>query len=99
MPSNNSLSKTPEPGITPQVLSLWIFAALFFVIGILNFFMVDIRPGFLYGTLALLYLPSVHRRIEKWIGFRVPFFIKVIGGLVVLWGTLAVGELAELFGL
>jgi hypothetical protein len=74
----------------------WIFGILFFVIGVLNVFLVDIVPGVLYILLALLYFPRVTRFIENKIRFSIPSLALLLLGLLVLWGTLAVGELMEI---
>lgn len=83
---------------TKDVIS-WIFAAVFFVIGVLNLFLVHPVPGIIYILISLVYLPMTNNFLKKKIGFQIPFFVKVIFGLVLLWATLAVGDLAEILGL
>ena len=77
----------------------WAFAILFIVIGILNLFLVHPVPGVFYLVLSLIYIPRVNALLKRKLGFTIPLFAKVILGLVVLWGTLAVGDLAEMAGL
>lgn len=74
----------------------WIFCVLFLVIGVLNVFLVHIVPGVFYILLAIFYFPPATAYIKKRFGFSIPPVVKIILGLVVLWGTLAVGELMEM---
>ncbi len=77
----------------------WTFAAIFFVTGVLNLFLVHPVPGLFYVCLSALYLPAVDVALKSRLKFTVPFAVKVILGLVILWGTLAVGDLAEVLGI
>ena len=77
----------------------WIFGIVFFVIGVLNVFLVHPVPGVFYLLLSFVYFASTHAIFKKRFGFWIPLVVKIILGLVILWVTLAVGDLAELFGL
>lgn len=77
----------------------WIFGVVFLVIGLLNMILVHPVPGVFYFLLSLIYFPPISAVVKKKIGLAIPFWIKVILGLVILWGTLAVGDLAEILGL
>jgi len=77
----------------------WIFGIVFFVTGILNLILVHPVPGIFYLLLSLIYFPFVCSFAKKKIGFALPFWMKVVLGLIILWGTLAVGDLAEILGL
>ena len=77
----------------------WIFGLVFFVIGVLNLVLVHPVPGVFYLLLSLLYFPQTYDSIRRKIGFSIPLIAKIIFALVVLWGTLAVGDLAEVLGL
>lgn len=85
--------------VTRQKIASWVFATAFVVIGVLNAALVHAVPGVFYLCLALLYLPATDGLLRRWLGFAVPFWLKVVAGLVALWGTLAVGDLAEVLGL
>jgi len=85
--------------LTPRILTDWIFGSLFTMIGILNILLVDVRPGLAYLALALVYLPPSRPILHRLTGMTAPFSIRIILGLLVIWGTLAVGDLAELAGL
>lgn len=77
----------------------WIFGVVFFMIGVLNAILVHPVPGAFYIILSFVYFPPVDNLLKKRLGFSIPFAVKVILGLIILWGTLAVGDLAEIFGL
>ena len=72
---------------------------VFVVIGVLNLFLVHPVPGVLYLLLSVAYLPRTDIILKNRFGFSIPLVAKIILGLVILWGTLAVGDLAEMFGL
>jgi len=75
----------------------WIFGIVFFIIGVLNAFLVHIVPGFFYILLSFFYLPQTNTIIKKKFEFSIPLILKIIVGLIILWGTLAVGDLMEMF--
>ncbi len=77
----------------------WAFLIIFVVIGVLNVFLVHPVPGIFYLLVALVYFPPASALLKKRLGFSVPLVAKVILGLVILWGTLAVTDLAEMAGL
>lgn len=77
----------------------WIFGAIFFVTGILNLWLVHPVPGIFYLLLSLGYLPQTDAFVKRTLGFSIPPAVKIVVGLVILWGTLAVGDLAEILGL
>lgn len=77
----------------------WIFTGIFIVIGILNVILVHAVPGIAYIILSFIYSPMANDLLKQKLGFTIPMWAKVVFGLVVLWGTLAVGDLAEVLGL
>jgi hypothetical protein len=87
-----------ENTLIKQILS-WIFLVVFVITGVLNLIFVHPAPGMFYLLLACLYLPATNAMLQKKIGLTIPFAAKIIVGLVILWGTLAVGDLAEILGL
>ena len=82
-----------------QTATLWFFTIVFLLFGVLNAIQVHIIPGLFYIVLALLYLPYIGIALRGKIGLSIPFIAKVIFGLWILWASLAVGDLAELYGL
>ncbi len=77
----------------------YIFGILFIIIGILNVFLVHPVPGILYLIISLIYFPQVNTLLKKKFGFTIPTKLRMVLGFVIMWGTLGVGDLAEMFGL
>lgn len=61
--------------------------------------LVHFVPGAFYVLLSLLYFPIMQMYVKRNYNFKVPFFITLTLAIVVLWGSLAVGDLAEILGL
>lgn len=78
-------------------ITCWIFVVVFFVIGILNMILIHPVPGVFYLLLLFIYLPSTNTFLKNKFGFSIPLIVKIIFGLVILWATLAVGDLMEMF--
>jgi len=89
---------TNTPSIILQILS-WVFFVVFVITGILNLFLVHAVPGVFYLFLSTIYLPITNVKLKNIFGFSIPLILKIIVGFIVLWGTLAVGDLAEILGL
>lgn len=75
----------------------WIFWFIFFALGILNFIYIHPVPGIAYVVISLIYLPPLTTYFKIRFNFEIPSIIKVVLAFLVLWGTLAVGDLFELF--
>ncbi|QBA64034.1 hypothetical protein [Muriicola soli] len=75
----------------------WIFALIFLSLGILNLIFIHPIPALFYVLLALFYFPFLNELLYKSLGFTIPLWIKTLAGLLVIWGTMAVGDLMELF--
>ena len=75
----------------------WIFGVIFLILGVLNALLVHLVPGLFYVLLAFIYLPVGNDFLKKRLGFTVPIAVKIVLALVILWGTLAVGDLMEMF--
>ena len=76
----------------------WTFGLLFLVIGILNLILIHPVPGIFYIVVSLFYLPPISMAIQKRLGFSIPVWLKIAFALLLLWATLAVGELMEYLG-
>ncbi|NNK89355.1 MAG: hypothetical protein HKO89_01995, partial [Saprospiraceae bacterium] len=72
-------------------------AMLFITIGILNIFLVHPLAGIFYILLSIIYLPPIHRSLQSKFGFSINNVLKFVLAILILWGTLAVGDLMELF--
>ncbi|NCU39159.1 hypothetical protein EOL96_09110 [Candidatus Saccharibacteria bacterium] len=77
----------------------WIFGILFIIIAVLNAVLVHVVPGVLYLLLSLFFLPPFTKLVKSKFNYAIPLALQVIVGLLALWGTLAVGDLAEILGL
>ncbi|MFK2819716.1 hypothetical protein U0L90_06280 [Flavobacteriaceae sp. LMIT009] len=77
----------------------WIMGGFFVIIGVLNILLVDVVPGLFYLVLALLLIPITNYWLKKTVGFTIPFSVKVIAFIIIMWATLGVGDLAEILGL
>lgn len=77
----------------------WIFGFWILIIGILNIFQIHAVPGIIYIALSLVFFPTTNIFLKKKFGFSIPFAIKIILFLLIMWFTLGVGDLAELYGL
>ncbi|MBT8188874.1 MAG: hypothetical protein KJO29_00480 [Bacteroidia bacterium] len=75
----------------------WIIAMLFITIGILNIFLVHPLKGIFYILLSIIYLPPIHESLQSKFGFSINNVLKYALAILILWGTLAVGDLMELF--
>lgn len=80
-------------------LFAWMFTLLIFTLGILNLFLVHPVPGFAYMLLSTIFCPPVKSFITKKTGFVIPLFIQVILGFIIIWFTLGISDLAEMYGL
>ena len=78
-------------------ITSWILGILFIVIGVLNVFLVHVVPGIIYMIISLVYLPPVNAFLKKKSGFLIPVVVKIIIAIAILWFTLAVGDLMEIF--
>jgi len=74
-----------------------LFVIIFFTLGILNLIFVHYVPGIFYILLSFVYLPSTNTFLNNRFGFTIPLWTKILVGLLILWATLGVGDLMEIF--
>lgn len=77
----------------------WVLVVIFGLLGVMNLLWIHVVPGVFYLIISILYVPLVVGLLEVLMGFKVPYGVRIAGAVVLLWATLAVGDLAELFGL
>lgn len=77
----------------------WIFSGLVISLGVLNFILVHPVPGLVYLLLSLVFLPPVNSFVKTRFGFRIPIALKILLGIVIVWFTLGISDLAEIYGL
>lgn len=84
---------------TAKGLLDWVLVVVFGLLGVMNLIWIHVVPGVFYLLISILYVPPVVGLLEVLVGFKIPYGVRIAGAVVLLWATLAVGDLAELFGL
>ena len=81
-----------------DIVSL-VFGLLLLTIGIMNVFMVHPIPGIIYILVSLIFFPPTNNLLKKTLNFTIPFKLKLIIFILIMWFTLGVEELSEIYGL
>lgn len=76
----------------------WFLMILFISLGFMNLILIHPVPGIFYILFSLLYFPPLAALAANRLGFSIPYILKIIAAFIILWGTLAVGDLAEMYG-
>ena len=82
-----------------QITLGWLFCTIFLALGVLNALFISVIFGLFYVSLSVIYAPPTDRWTKYQFNLVIPFYLKVVIALLILWATLAVGDLAEYFGL
>ena len=77
-------------------ITSWIFGILVFTIGMLNLLLVHPVPGIVFLLLSFLFFPPVNDWFKQNFGFFIPFVLRVILGILVIWFTLGVSDLGDM---
>lgn len=77
----------------------FVFGLLLLTIGIMNVFMVHPIPGIIYILVSLVFFPPTNNILKKTLNFTIPFKLKLIIFILIMWFTLGVGDLSEIYGL
>ncbi|MGB7784587.1 MAG: hypothetical protein WBL27_00670 [Salinimicrobium sp.] len=76
----------------------WIFAVLVFTNGLLNLIRGnDPALGIAFILLSIVYIPPFSRFFNRYLGFGIPFFFKLLLAIAIIWVSLAVGAIPEGF--
>jgi hypothetical protein len=75
----------------------WILGIPVFIIGLLFLFLVHPVPGIIAILVSLIYLPQVNVMLLKKFGFQVPLALKIFLVIAILWFTLGVSDLGDMF--
>lgn len=74
----------------------WLFGIVVIAIGIINTFWGN-DPG--YGIflllLSLAYFPPANAFLKEKTGFSIPWIVKILLGIFIIWSALGVGELFD----
>lgn len=81
-----------------STLISWAFTLLFLTLGVMNLILVHPVPGIFYILFSCIFPPPIYAYMKNKTGIAVPLWIRILLGLILLWGTLAVGDLAEMYG-
>jgi cobalamin biosynthesis protein CobD/CbiB len=77
-------------------LITWLSGAFFIIIGFINtFWGNDPGYGLFVVALAFLFFPPVTDLIRNITGFSIPWYLKVLLALFILWSALGVAELPD----
>jgi len=77
----------------------WFFGIILFVIGVLNIIQIHAIPGIIYIIFSFAFFPPTNRFFKNKLNFSISIVIKIIFFVLIMWFTLGVGDLAELYGL
>jgi hypothetical protein len=75
----------------------WLFGLILVIIGVMNLVLVHPVPGIAYLIFSLIYFLPVNGWLMAKFGFRIPAAVKIILGIFILWFTLGVSDLAEMY--
>jgi hypothetical protein len=75
----------------------WIIFTIFFFVGVLNMILIHHVPGFIYILISLIYLPPLSNYIKVKLLLSIPIILKVILAILVIWFTLGVSDLMQIF--
>ncbi len=83
--------------LTTKDLFSWFLMILFIIIGIMNLVLIHPAPGIFYIVVSLFYCPPIGALAKQRMCFSIPYFIKIIAAFLILWATLAIGDLADIY--
>lgn len=75
----------------------WGFAGILATLGILNVILIHPVPGLIYLLVASIFVPSTNTFLRDRFNLSIPLVVKILVFLLVMWVTLGVSDLIELF--
>lgn len=75
------------------------FGLIFIALSILNLILVHPVPALFYLLFSLIYFPVTDVFLFRKLNTYIPFKIKILLAILLLWGTLAVTDLADILRL
>ncbi|MCE3283131.1 MAG: hypothetical protein K0Q66_1868 [Chitinophagaceae bacterium] len=88
---NNHAKATSTPVLN------WVLGIPVFIIGLLFIFLVHPVPGIIAILISLIYLPQASVLLQRRFGFPVPLAVKILLAIAVIWFTLGVSDLGDIF--
>jgi uncharacterized membrane protein len=79
------------------VILNWIAALILLTIGLLNLFLVHPVPGIAFIIFSLIYFPPVTELLKKNLNLIIPPIVKVFLFVFLVWFTLGISDLGDLF--
>ena len=92
---NNNTETLNRKYFIENIIS-WILGIIVFTIGVLNLFLVHLVPGIVFLLLSFLFIPQTNKLLRKNFGFSIPFVVKIILGVIIIWFTLGVSDLGDM---
>jgi len=74
----------------------WIAWAIVATIGVLNLFLVHPVPGIVFLILSILYFPPAAIFLQRLFGTAIPFLVKIILLIIIIWFTLGISDLGDM---
>lgn len=79
------------------LISGWFYGLILVIIGVMNLVLVHPVPGIAYLVFSLIYFPPLNDWLRGNFGIRIPTAVKIILGIFIMWFTLGVSDLAEMY--
>jgi hypothetical protein len=74
----------------------WIAFAIIATIGLLNLFLVHPVPGIVFLLISMVYFPPAAMFFQKIFGTAIPFLVKLILFIIIVWFTLGISDLGDM---
>ena len=75
----------------------WILFTLFLILSVLNFALIHYVPGIIYTLFSIVFLPPLNETLRARKKWRLAWQIKLIFAFLILWFTLGMSDLMQLF--
>ena len=76
----------------------WLIGFLVFIVGVLNILRGnDPYLGIAFMLVSFVYVPATNHFIKNKFGYSLPYLVKIILAIFLLWITMSVGAIAEGF--
>ena len=74
----------------------YILGAIVFLIGLMNLILVHPVPGIVFLLLSFLFFPGINDLLKSKLNVSIPFYVKIVLGILVIWFTLGVSDLGDM---
>lgn len=80
-----------------SIILNWIAGLILLSIGLLNLFLIHPVPGIAFIIFSLIYFPPVTELLKRSLNLTIPPIVKVFLFVFLVWFTLGVSDLGDLF--